>query len=274
MTEPHRIGFIGAGNMGSALINGLIKKGYSPQLLWVCDHHPENLQALKNQGVNTAEDPDFVAANVEILVLAIKPNSIKSTIMALQTHLQTHRPLVVSIAAGITTLQMTLWQGQTACPIIRAMPNTPALLGVGMTGLFATETVSKAMREAVSRLFVSVGQIAWFANEADMDVVTALSGSGPAYFFYFMECLIQAAISQGLSEEIARKLTFQTAVGAAEMAQKSQDSITLLRQKVTSKGGTTEQGINVLKDGNMALLLQTVLAQATKHGKTLSEQYD
>jgi pyrroline-5-carboxylate reductase len=274
MTEQHRIGFIGAGNMGSALIYGLIKKGYPSQLLWACDHHPENLQALTQLGINTTEDADFVAANVEILVLAIKPNSIKSTMMELLTLLQTHRPLIVSIAAGITTLQMTMWQGQIACPIIRAMPNTPALLGLGMTGLFATQTVSKTMREAVSRLFASVGQIAWFTNEADMDVVTALSGSGPAYFFYFMECLIQAAISQGLSEEIARKLTFQTAVGAAEMAQKNPNSITLLREKVTSKGGTTEQGINVLKDGNMAELLQTMLAQATKHGKTLSEQYD
>jgi len=274
MTEQHRIGFIGAGNMGGALMEGLLKRGYPPKLLWACDHHAQKLEALAKLGVNITQDPDFVTTNVEILVLAVKPNSIKSTLVALQSLLKMHRPLVVSIAAGITTSQIALWQGIDACPIVRAMPNTPALVGTGMTGLFATPSVSKAMREAMSRLFVTVGQIAWFTNEADMDVVTALSGSGPAYFFYFMECLINAATELGLSEEIARKLTFQTALGAAQMAQKSPENIKALRQKVTSKGGTTEQGINVLKDGKMAELLQAMLEAATKHGKTLSEQYD
>ena len=274
MTEQYRIGFIGIGNMGSALIEGILKKGYPPHLLWACDHHAEKLQALAKLGVNTTPDQNVVATHDEILVLAVKPNAIKSTLDHLQTSLTMHRPLVVSIAAGITTAQMAMWQNLEHGSLVRAMPNTPAMLGMGMTGLFATSSVSKAMREAVSRLFVSVGQIAWFNNEADMDIVTALSGSGPAYFFYFMECLIQAATELGLSEEIARKLTFQTALGAAEMAQKSPDTISELRQKVTSKGGTTEQGINVLKDGKMAELLQAMLKSATLHGKTLSKQYN
>jgi len=274
MTQQ-RIGFIGAGNMGSALIEGLLKRHYPPQLIWVCDHHPEKTQAIATKwAIHATQNNQEVAANVDILVLAVKPSSMKETIVDLKKTLQSQRPLLISIAAGITTLQIMRWQNEASCDVVRAMPNTPAMMGLGMTGLFATAAVNKSLREAVSRLFVCVGQIAWLANESDMNVVTALSGSGPAYFFYFMECLIDAGMALGLSEEIARKLTFQTALGAAQMVQHSNVKVGELRQKVTSKGGTTEQAINVLKDGKMAELLQAMLASATKHGQTLSEQYD
>ncbi|MGE3320451.1 MAG: pyrroline-5-carboxylate reductase [Candidatus Berkiella sp.] len=273
MTQQ-RIGFIGAGNMGTALIRGLINQGYPTSLLTVCDHHPQNVQAMSALGVNVSEQAALVATNVDILVLAVKPSSMKSTVQDLFATPQKQPPLLVSVAAGITTSQIQQWQAPNTAPIIRAMPNTPSLLGVGMTGLFATDKVNNTMQMAVSDIFSAVGKITWLNKESDMDIVTALSGSGPAYFFYFMECLIESAISLGLNDDIARQLTFQTALGAAQMAQQSPDSIKELRQKVTSKGGTTEQGINALKGGNMAELLQNALRAAYQRGKTLSEEYD
>lgn len=274
MTEQ-RIGFIGAGNMGNCLINGLLKQGFASQNLWVCDHHAEIGQRMATEwGIQNTHSTATLASSVDVIVLAVKPNSIQTVINSITDVLQTHRPLVLSIAAGISTEQIAKWLSRTPCPIARAMPNTPALLGQGMTGLFATEAVNSSQRELLSQLFNAVGQTVWLTNESDMDIVTALSGSGPAYFFYFMECLIEAAKSQGLSEEIARKLTFQTALGAAKMVLNTPDSVQQLRQKVTSKGGTTEQGINVLKDGKMAELLQHMLAAVTQHSKTLREQYN
>lgn len=274
MTEQ-RIGFIGAGNMGSCLISGLLKQGFAPSQLVVCDHHPEIGQRMASEWhIHNTTSTAELAANVDMIVLAVKPNSMQTTINSFVNALTTHRPLVVSIAAGISTTQIAKWLNNTSCPIARAMPNTPALLGKGMTGLFATDAVNDLQRHLLSHLFGAVGEIAWLTNESDMDIVTALSGSGPAYFFYFMECLIEAAKAQGLSEEIARKLTFQTALGAAEMVLHTTDSVRELRQKVTSKGGTTEQGINVLKDGKMPELLQQMLEAAAKHSKTLREQYN
>ncbi|MCS5712611.1 pyrroline-5-carboxylate reductase [Candidatus Berkiella aquae] len=274
MTSQQRIGFIGAGNMGSCLIHGLLKQGLLPNTLWVSDHHLEHLQPLAALGLNTAEENATIATNVDILVLAVKPNSMKSIIEALSAHLQSHRPLMISIAAGITTQQIATWLKQTPCPIVRAMPNTPALLGQGITGLYASDLVNASQQAMVSQLFEAVGQIIWLSDESLMDVVTALSGSGPAYFFYFIECLIEAGVSLGLSEEDARKLTFQTALGAAMMVQNSTESPSVLRQKVTSKGGTTEQGIKVLKDGKIAELLKQMLSAAFERGKTLSRTFD
>jgi len=272
MTQ-YRIGFIGAGNMGSALMAGLIKQGYPASLLTFCDHHTQNVQAMSKLGVSVAEQAVMVA-NADILVLAVKPSSMKATVQELFATPRKQPPLLVSVAAGITTSQILKWLLPNTAPIIRAMPNTPALLGAGMTGLFATAQVSETMHSAVSDIFSAVGKIAWFTQESEMDIVTALSGSGPAYFFYFMECLIDSAVSLGLDEEIARQLTFQTALGAAQMAQQNTDSIKELRQKVTSKGGTTEQGINTLKNGKMAELLQATLLAAHQRSKTLSEEYD
>ncbi len=270
----YRIGFIGAGNMGSCLIYGLLKQGYSAEQLWVSDHHSDTLHAMQIKGIHTSLENGPVAANADILVLAIKPNMMKAAIAELAIDLQIHRPLIVSIAAGITTAQITKWLIKTPCPIVRAMPNTPALIGLGMTGLFASPGISQPLHNAVTQVFQAVGEITWLNEESLMDIVTALSGSGPANFFYFMECLSAAGVALGLPAEIASKLTLQTALGAANLALQSPDSLPALRQKVTSKGGTTEQGINVLKDGKMAELLQQMLSAATKHGKTLREQYD
>lgn len=274
MKSNYRIGFIGAGNMGSCLIQGLLKQGYPAEQLWVSDHHPATLQALEKEGVHTHLQNGPVAANVDILVLAIKPNVMKATITELAAHFKTHRPVIVSVAAGITTTQITKWLLKTPCPVVRAMPNTPALIRLGMTGLFAAPNMNPSLHHAVTELFQAVGEITWLGEESLMDVVTALSGSGPAYFFYFIECLTAAGVTLGLSAETARKLTLQTALGAAHLALQSPDAVSTLRQKVTSKGGTTEQGINTLKDGKMAELLQQMLSAATIHGKTLREQYD
>ncbi len=269
-----RIGFIGAGNMGSCLISGLLKQGYAPENLWVCDHHAEIGQRMAALwGIHNTNNTAELAENVDVIVLAVKPNSMQAAINSFASRLPTHHPLILSIAAGISTTQIAKWL-IAPCPIARAMPNTPALLGQGMTGLFATDAVNSTQRDLLSQLFSAVGEIVWLTNESEMDIVTALSGSGPAYFFYFMECLIEAAKAQGLAVEIARKLTFQTALGAAEMVLHTEDSVHELRQKVTSKGGTTEQGINTLKDGKMAELLQQMLDSATKHSKTLREQYN
>ncbi|HRE33088.1 MAG TPA: NAD(P)-binding domain-containing protein, partial [Candidatus Berkiella sp.] len=165
MTSQQRIGFIGAGNMGSCLIHGLLKQGFPANILWVSDHHPEHLQPLATLGIHTSQDNANIAANVDILVLAVKPNSMKSSIEALLANLQSHRPLIISVAAGITTQQLAKWLIQAPCPIVRAMPNTPALLGRGITGLYASPLVTSLQQTMASQLFEAVGQIVWLTDE-------------------------------------------------------------------------------------------------------------
>ncbi|MFI4937415.1 MAG: pyrroline-5-carboxylate reductase [Candidatus Berkiellales bacterium] len=270
----HKIGIIGGGNMGECLIGGLIHQGHSPQKIWVADQQEEKLSNLHNKWqIFTSVHNQKVASEVDILVLAVKPQSMKMVVEDLRLTFDPQKTLLVSIAAGITTQQIQHWLNNLAIPVIRAMPNTPALYGYGITGLYATSSSTSEQKQQAENLMTALGQTVWIHEESQMDIVTALSGSGPAYFFYFMEALINGAKSLGLPADAASKLTFYTALGSAQMVLNSQEDILSLRQKVTSPGGTTEQGIKALKDGKLPELLLNTLQAATLKGKQLSEQY-
>lgn len=270
-----KIGIIGGGNMGSCLVGGMILQHHAPENILVAEKHREKRTLLENKwSISTTDNNQEVARIADILLLAVKPQSMRTLVEEIAPVINPIKTLVISISAGITTAQIQHWANPASFNIVRAMPNTPALFGCGITGLFAAENISTTLMQQAENLLQTVGETVWIKEESLMDVVTALSGSGPAYFFYFMESLINSAVSLGLPAEVASKLTLNTALGSAVMALNSPDNIEKLREKVTSKGGTTEQGIKVLNDGKIQdLLLKTVTAAALR-GKTLSEQFD
>lgn len=271
------IGFLGAGNMGQSLIKGLILNGYPAELLWACDKHKDKLDNLlvSSPTINITQDMHTLVENTQVLILAIKPQGLQSTLTQLKTELQKYTPLLISIAAGIQTQQINTWlsnRSQTIS-IIRAMPNTPALLRAGITGLYADNTISVENKKFATQLFEAVGQSIWVEQENLMDIVTALSGSGPAYFFYILEALILGATKLGLPQNTAQKLSIYTMLGAAQMALHS-DDITALRQQVTSPGGTTEAGLQALDEGQLKNCIIQALIAATDRGQALSKIYD
>lgn len=275
MFDNALIGIIGGGNMGGSLVGGLIHHGAARNRIFVVDRNEEKRVFFRNKwGISSSDNIDEIAQKADILILAVKPNGMKATLTGIAGHLQDTPKLLISIAAGITTTQLHHWVGLPTYPIVRAMPNTPALFGQGVTGLFASHSVSPAQKQKAQELLSSVGRTLWLQDESLMDIVTALSGSGPAYFFYFMECLIKGAHALGLPEDIASELTLHTAMGSAYMAIHSQESLNALREKVTSPGGTTEQGIKALKSGNIEALLQQALEAANNRGKEISKLYD
>ncbi|MEQ8954212.1 MAG: pyrroline-5-carboxylate reductase, partial [Gammaproteobacteria bacterium] len=232
------IGFIGAGNMANSLIRGLINHGASPERIWAADIDSAKLELLADEcGINTG-DNTAVAAQCQVLVLAVKPQVMPEVAAKLGEMLsgQQPQPLIVSVAAGITIGLLQRWLGNDLA-IIRCMPNTPALIGFGATGLFANDKTGSDQRALAEGITSSVGVSVWVNDEQAIDAVTALSGSGPAYFFLFMEAMQEAALEMGLNAETARTLTYQTALGAAKLAMDSEDSSAELRRKVTSPRG-------------------------------------
>ncbi|MBS0286569.1 MAG: pyrroline-5-carboxylate reductase [Proteobacteria bacterium] len=276
MTTLGKIGFIGGGNMGSALVGGLLSHHFPVSDIIVSDNSPQVCELLQDKwGITTTTQSSDIVSTVDILVLAVKPQHMKTMLQEITTSFDVTRTLLISIAAGITTSQIKKWLGKD-CMLVRAMPNTPALLGMGMTGLFAPKNLDNSHKQQAANLLSCVGETVWLENEEHMDIVTALSGSGPAYFFYLMEALINSATTLGLPKEIASLLTLQTALGSAKMAQKAypNEDVAQLRSKVTSPGGTTQAGINVLKNGKLEELIENTLSAATQRGKELSQQYD
>ena len=272
MKNLGKIGFIGGGNMGCSIIGGLISKGYSPHKIWVGDHGEKTCSRLQEKfEIHATINNIEVVNQVDILVLAVKPSSMKEVINQLKAYINPEKCLLISIAAGITTSLIQKWLDKEEFSLIRAMPNLPALVGEGITGLYATKSISSLQRAKAEQLMQAVGEGVWVKNEDQMDIVTALSGSGPAYFFYMMEGLIKAGIKLGLSPEMANKLTLHTALGSAKIALQSEEAIEELRKKVTSKGGTTEAGIEVLKNGKLPSLLEETLVRACERSKALSK---
>lgn len=272
------IGFLGAGNMGQSLIKGLLLNHYPPELVWVCDTHQDKLNNLlvSYPKINTTQDMHALVHNSAVLVLALKPQVLQSVLTDLKTDLQKYEPLLISIAAGIQTQQIHRWVSHctsNTLDIIRAMPNTPAMLQAGITGLYADASVSQDNKEFAHKLFNAVGHTIWIEDENLMDVVTALSGSGPAYFFYILEAFIEGATQLGLSPETAKKLSTYTMLGASQMAIHSND-IHTLRENVTSKGGTTQAGLDTFDTGQLKECLIQALIAATQRGKALSNAYD
>lgn len=264
--------FIGAGNMGGSLIRGLIENGHPPSELIVNDTNTEKAIMLQQEfGIVHEEAITTAIQQADVVILAVKPQVLKSVLSPLATAMQTRGPLLISVAAGITVASMQTWLNGYKS-IVRAMPNTPALIGVGATGLFAHVSLSDEKKIIAESILKTVGMTVWLKEESQLDTVTALSGSGPAYFFLIMEAFAKAAESFGLPADIAKQLIMQTALGAAKMAQQSPDSLSQLRKNVTSPGGTTEKGLQILEEHHLHSILQKTIEAAKKRSEELAQQ--
>lgn len=267
-----KIGFIGAGNMARALIGGLISSGVAGNNIYSYDPNPERLQSLcRDSAIVAAESNQQLIEHCDVVVLAVKPQAMHAMISALQ--LGNHIPLFLSIAAGLRTPALCQWFGRDV-PLVRAMPNTPALVRAGATGLFANSTVSERQREIAETIMRAVGITLWLEDEAQLDTVTAVSGSGPAYFFYLMEAMEQAGIELGLPADAARLLTVQTAFGAAKLALEVEEETKILRERVTSPGGTTERAIQHLDNNKTRETLVAAVKAARDRSEQLAQQLE
>lgn len=268
MTQP-TIAFIGAGNMAGSLINGLISDGYDPALIVASDTSTGALDLMaRRTGVRTTPHNE-VAANSDVVVLAVKPQMLEGVARQIAPVVQQCRPLVISIAAGIREDALEGWLGGGVA-LVRTMPNTPAMIGAGATVLHAGAGVTDAQRDSAESILRAVGLTRWVEDEGLLDAVTALSGSGPAYLFLVMEAMEQAAAGLGIPLETARLLTLQTALGAARMAIESDEEPATLRRRVTSPGGTTERAIAALEDGGLRELFAQALTAARDRSVELS----
>ena len=267
-----RIAFIGAGNMARSLIGGLLAKGYPAASIACSDPYEESLQQAAALGpIRTTSDNATVLADADIVVLAVKPQVMAQVLSPLQKLLQQQQPLLVSIAAGITVESMLNWSG-TELPIVRCMPNTPALLQCGATGIYASAAVSEQQRQLVGEILSAVGVSVWVETEAQLDAVTALSGSGPAYFFLLMEAMQAVGVQLGLSEEASAALTQQTALGAARMALESDVDVAELRRRVTSPNGTTQAALENFAASGFEQVVASALQAAYDRSIALSEE--
>jgi pyrroline-5-carboxylate reductase len=273
MIDIRRLAFIGGGNMAAALIGGLIKRGLPGERIIVADPSGDQLQRLvRSYGVKGAADNASAVSGAEVVVLAVKPQQMRSVALGLSPHLAASKPLVMSVAAGIPHAALARWFGPQVA-VVRTMPNRPALNGFGATGLYAPASVGAANRALAESIMAAVSATVWVEHESQMDTVTALSGSGPAYFFLFMEALEAAAHERGLPNEIAHKLTLETAFGAAQMARQSSESLASLRDQVTSKGGTTAAALEVLDAAGLRAIVAHAVAAADRRSAELAAEF-
>lgn len=273
-TSESTIAFIGGGNMARSLIGGLLARGTAAADIRVSEPVDALRDALaRDFGVAVGADNTEAAAPAGLWLLAVKPQVMRAVCEALAPLAQAQRPLVVSIAAGITAAQMQRWLGGGVA-VVRAMPNTPALLGAGITGLFASSEVDANGRERAANLLASAGKTAWIESEAQMDAVTAVSGSGPAYIFLLAEAMEAAALAEGLPAEAARALVLETVLGAARMLTESGEDPAELRRRVTSPGGTTQAAIETFEAGGFRELVAAAIRNATERGRQLSAAND
>ena len=264
---------IGCGNMGRSLLGGILANGYPRQLMRGADPDPAQREISRNlYGIETLADNRQAIENAEIVILAVKPQLMAATVQGMAPTLIKHSPLIISVAAGIRLSAISGWL-QQELPVIRAMPNTPALIQAGATALYANAQVTDEHKESAETIMRSVGTVVWVENESVLDTVTALSGSGPAYFFLVMEILEKAATDMGLQPDQARLLTLETALGAARMALESNLDTAALRKQVTSPGGTTERALAVLTQGNIEALFQQALKAARQRSIELADEF-
>lgn len=267
------IAFIGGGNMARSLIGGLVADGVPAAQLQAAEPDASRRAALaRDFGIGTTADNAAAAATAGVVVLAVKPQAMPGVARELARPLAGRGALAISIAAGIRSADLARWL-DGAAPVIRAMPNTPALLGCGATVLCAGPGVLPAHREQAEGIMRAVGSVSWVEDEAHMDTVTALSGSGPAYFFLLAESMADAAAELGMPPELARLLAVETALGAARMAIESDADIAELRRRVTSPGGTTEAAVDALEAGGFRALVAHALALAQSRSRELADRY-
>lgn len=264
---------LGAGNMGRALIGGLLRHGMRPEQITVADSKEAARAALSQElGVAATADNAAAIGKADLVVLAVKPQDAGSVLEALAPGLQQRQPIVLSVAAGVRIQALQSWCG-AGVPVIRAMPNRPAFVGAGITGLFAPAEVDTTRRALAAQVMQSVGEVVWVATEEALDVVTALSGSGPAYFFLLAEAMMQAGVELGLPPDTARRLSIATLHGAGLLAQGSDGDLARLRMEVTSKGGTTEAALHTLQAADFNELVSRAVAAAARRSRELAEQF-
>jgi pyrroline-5-carboxylate reductase len=264
------ITFIGGGNMARSLIGGLIQKGLPANKIKVSEPVSILAEGLANNfSVATFSDNTEACAGSNIWVFAVKPQVMKSVCQQLAVIAQANKPLIISIAAGITSQQLDAWLGGNM-PVVRIMPNTPALLGAGASGLFANACVTDEQKKNAEDLMQATGIAVWIENEHLMDAVTAVSGSGPAYVFLLAEAMQAAGVAQGLSVDAARALTNQTLLGAARMLIETAEPADVLRQRVTSPGGTTQAAIESFEAQGFRGIVNNAIEAATQRGRALS----
>lgn len=270
MSEP-TICFVGGGNMAGSLVGGLIASGRAAAGITVCEPDQARREALSERFGVTVSADNTAAAAADIVVLAVKPQVLRGVCEALGPGLATRSPLMVSIAAGVRAADIARWLGFDAA-VVRAMPNTPALLGSGATGLYANPRVGPDQRDQGESVMRAVGLTQWVEDEAQMDAVTAVSGSGPAYVFLLMEAMAEAGERMGLPAETARLLVMETAFGAAKMALESAESPAGLRARVTSPGGTTEAAIACLEERRFREVMGEALECARARAAALADE--
>jgi pyrroline-5-carboxylate reductase len=272
MSNGH-LAFLGGGNMGRALIGGLLRRGTRPEHISVGESFAPVRDALSADfGIQATPDNAVAVEAASVIVVAVKPQIAGAVLAALQPVLQRNRPLVISIAAGIRVEALETWCG-AGVPVVRAMPNRPALVGAGATGLFAPASVASARRDIAEKVMQAVGEVVWVASEDQIDVVTALSGSGPAYFFLLAELLAQGATDLGLEPSTARRLAIATLHGAGQLAQAGDGDLARMRADVTSKGGTTEAAVKSLGEADLRGSIARALEAATRRSRELAEQF-
>ncbi|MCC6170633.1 MAG: pyrroline-5-carboxylate reductase [Gammaproteobacteria bacterium] len=274
MNPDIKVAFVGGGNMGRALLGALRDRGHPAAKLAVGEAHEATRTALLRDfpGVAVGADNPAAIDGAGLVVLALKPQEMAPVVTALQPALQRSRPVVLSIAAGLRVADLSGWCGP-GIAVVRAMPNRPALVGAAATGLYAGPEVPPAARARAEELMRAAGAVAWVDDESLMDVVTALSGSGPAYFFLLAEALAEAGAAQGLAPEAARRLAVATLHGAGVMAERSDGDLARLRAEVTSRGGTTEAALQALHDARFRAAVGAAVEAAVRRGQELAAQF-
>ncbi len=272
MADP-KLGFIGGGNMAQAIVGGLIGNGYSRERITVADPLAQQRSLVEERlGIEAVGDNRVAVGGSDVLILAVKPQMLREVCRGIAAAVHNARPLVLSVAAGVGIRDISRWLGEPIA-LIRVMPNSPALVGAGVTAMFANEHVDTAQKAVAERLMSAVGSVVWLDSESLLDPVTAVSGSGPAYFFLLMEIMEQVGIEMGLSADAARTLTTQTAAGAAQMALQPGLDLVSLRQQVTSPGGTTEAALRTLDDADLRGIVRAALFAARDRGTQLANTF-
>lgn len=267
------IAFIGGGNMSRALIGGLLKQGLAPSLVTVAEPGETTRAALtRDCGITATPDNAVAVAGARVVILAVKPQIIGQVVRQLAPALQKTTPLVISVAAGIRTIDLSGWIGDTV-PVVRAMPNRPALVGLGATGLYAGSQVGEQLRALAGRLLAATGTVVWVPRESDLELVTALSGSGPAYFFRLAQLMAEAGAAMGLDHAVSQQLAAQTLAGAgALVATEQKPDLVRMSAEVASRGGTTEAALNRFAALGLDRLVAAAMLAAAERGRELADQ--
>ena len=268
------IAFIGGGNMARSLVGGLVAAGTPSRTISVSEPQPELRNNLQEDfGINVHADNISAATGARVIVLAVKPQVLQQVVVPLGSLVAEQQPLLVSVAAGITAPSIERWAGGQPA-LIRVMPNTPALVGAGISALYANKNVDEGQRKLAETIISTVGKTVWIEDESLMDTVTAVSGSGPAYFFYVMQAIKDAAVTEGLDADTARLLALETALGAARLAVASVEDPGTLQKQVTSPGGTTEAAISVLDSSRVSEVFRKAVSAARARGGELAKLLD